>query len=281
MYLTIKSDAGELRLTNGIALTHANGLHGLTRTVQTIDLSTADGAIITGSKLQPRDVQLRVKILHDVVRTRGEIIRICAQREMTLLLTRGSRSYVMPCIAQGVTHGTQDASELTINLYVPTPYWRAEWTKTVWIAGWMAAIEFPLEIPEDGIEFATRTDTRVVDVQNAGAVAVGAVFTISARSDVSNPRVYMAQDSERFLRIITDLEAGDEVTVNTTRGLNVAQMTIFRAGTGETQNAFSLLDPDSEFLQIVPGINQISYDADVGADALDVSIRIEEMYLGV
>lgn len=281
MILTIRSAAGEMRLVDGVALLQAEGLHDLNRATHTIDQATSDGTVLVGSKVQSRSVRLRVKLRRDVVAARNDIIRICAQKDMTLVLNRGASTYVMPCTAQGVSHEAQDGSKITIALYVPIPYWRAEIAKTVWIAGWSAAFEFPVEIPEEGIEFGTRTETRVVNVKNDGSVETGCIIAFSARSNVTNPAVYMAANSARYIRIITSMSAGDVVTINTARGQNAAQLTIYRAATGETGNAFSLLDTGSEFLQIAPGDNLIRYDAETGADALDVSITIDELYAGV
>lgn len=281
MILTIRSATGEMRLTDSVVLTQAEGLNGLSRAVQAIDLATADGTVLVGAKMQARDIRLRVKLLRDVVATRNEIIRICAQESMTLKLTRGERSYVLPCASRGVSHDAQDASLVTITLYVPLPYWRSEFAKTVWIAGWASVFEFPIEIPESGIEFSTRTETRVVNVKNDGAIETGAIFTFSARSNVVNPAVYMAMDGSRYIKITTSMESGDVISINTTRGQNAAQLTVYRSSTGKTSNAFSLLDPGSEFLQIAPGDNLIRYDADSGAGALDVSVSIDELRSGV
>lgn len=281
MILTIRSAAGEMRLAGGAALLQAEGLHSLNRAMHTIDQATSDGTVLVGSKVQARTVRLHIKLLRDVVALRNDIICICAQGNMTLALSRGAGTYIMPCTAQGVTHDAQNGSKISITLYVPVPYWRAEIAKTVWIAGWAAAFEFPVEITGDGIEFGTRTETRVVNVQNSGSIETGCTITFSARSNVTNPAVYMAANSGRYIRIVTSMSAGDVVTINTTRGQNAAQLTIYRADAGESYNAFSLLDPGSEFLQISPGDNLIRYDADAGADALDVSITIDELFAGV
>lgn len=280
MYLVLRSAAGSVALTDDIVLTQADGLYGVSHAIQTVDYANADGEAITGIKQQSRSVKLQVKIMRNVVRLRRKIVAICARQDVTLELHRGSETYLLDCTAKNVSSAATNGAILTVGLFAPQPYWRANTEKIVWVAGWENLFSWPCEITEEGIEFGRRTETSVVKVINNGAIETGMLITFYARSDVINPALYDASDSDRYIRFTVTLGTADRLEVNTTRGRNMARMTVVRAN-GEEENAFPMLDPRSVFLQLAPGENQLRYDADDGNEVLDVSIALREQFLEV
>ena len=84
-------------------------------------------------------------------------------------------------------------------------------------------------------------------------------------------------DSGEFIRILTTLNSGDEFHIYT----HFAGKRVISIIGGTESNAFYLLDTDSNFFQLSPGINNLRYDASSNLQLLDVSVYYRPQFLGV
>ena len=70
---------------------------------------------------------------------------------------------------------------------------------------------------------------------------------------------------------------GDTITVNTQQGEK--SVTLLR--NGETTNILSKRQSGSSWITFDPGVNEISYSADVGQTVLNVTVSAVQKYEGV
>ena len=163
-----------------------------------------------------------------------------------------------------------------IDLIAPNPYWQDLTQSRSDIAIWQGAFEFPLEIPEEGIEMGYREPSLIVNVLNLGDVSCGIKIQFKALATVISPSLFNVNTRE-YINVNKTMEAGEVITVTTGFGDKRVQL----IKNGVTTNAFNWIEPTSSFLQLDPGDNLLRYDADEGIDNLEVSIYFTPQYLGV
>lgn len=164
-----------------------------------------------------------------------------------------------------------------ISLICPDPYWRASGDNTVVIAGTESCWEFPVEIPEEGMEFGRINPAVIAVIENNGTASSGAVFTITARTNCTNPRIENI-DTGEFMQVAVVMVAGDVLIFTTEQG----EKTISFIHNGATQNYFNYRVSGSTFLQIRPGKNRFKYTVGSGDDhAIDITCTFDTKYGGI
>lgn len=282
MILTFHSDNGR-SITLGdppYLLTTAAGLHGLTNTVYDYAQPQQDGTVYAGSRLEPREISLGVQIMTDVVANRIKMLEAIDPKSLgTLVIQRGGFVRRIECVVtQAPTFTPARGDTCTFQLRAPNPYWRAEAEDRKDVASWDAIFKWELIIPiETGVVFGQRTEEQVVNVYNDGAADIGARIRFIANGTLKNPALVRVDTFEK-IKLNLDMSAGDVVEVQTTYGKQYVRLT--RSG-GTVENAFWAWDVDNTFLQLKRGDNLYRFEADSGADRLDVTLYYDVAYSGV
>ena len=157
------------------------------------------------------------------------------------------------------------------------PYWtdKSEIDAEIPMAGEENLFEFPLEIT-DNFEFSRLVAGDVIEIQNNGDVAVGAVFTINVNGILVNPRLYNVITQEHFALNGT-FTNGTRLRISTLRGNKRVEQD---DGDG-WYNIMTKRQVESKFLQIERGVNYLQLQADEGVDFTTSYIRFEPKILGV
>lgn len=137
---------------------------------------------------------------------------------------------------------------------------------------------FPLEIPEGvGIELGVRSESLSANIYNDGTGDIGAIIKFKALANLTNPRITNV-DTYETLGLNFSMIAGDEITINTSKG----KRSVMLKRDNITTNIFNSFDfLGSTFFQLHQGSNIIRYDATTGLDNLQVSIQYNDRYVGV
>lgn len=137
---------------------------------------------------------------------------------------------------------------------------------------------FPLEIPSNvGIEMGTYTESLSINIYNEGTGDIGMVIKFKAISAVSNPEIINVLTYEK-LGLNIDMLAGDEITIDTTKGKRGVTLNRNNVVT----NVFNTFDfATSSFFQLHPGENILRYNASSGLSDLAVEIEYNSRFVGV
>ena len=158
------------------------------------------------------------------------------------------------------------------------PYIYKKNATTAYIATWVSAFEFPLEIPiNEGVEFGYRSESLIANVVNDGQEKTGMIITFKALGDLTNPSLFN-MDTRDELKISTTMQAGDIIEVSTYERQKYIKLI---KSNGDESNLFNAIDFNSRFLQLDVGDNNFRYDADIGIDNLEISMTFNPRYLGV
>ncbi len=163
-----------------------------------------------------------------------------------------------------------------INLICSNSYWQDNKNIKTGIAYWSNLFEFPLEIPESGLEMGTRANSLIVNVKNNGDVECGMTLEFKASATVVNP-IIININTQEYIKINKTMQAGEIITINT----HFNNKTVTSFINGIKSNAFNYFDLNSTFMQLYVGDNLFRYDSEENINNLEVNIYYSPQYLGV
>ncbi|MEK3729703.1 phage tail family protein [Lysinibacillus sp. FSL W8-0953] len=254
--------------------------------------STKNGATYQSTKLESRDFDIEFFIYRNsesinwYEEKRHELFKVFNPLKNPIridFVTKGGKEYYIdaelvatPSLPQGWENdnNTWQKGLLQFNASDPFIYEKNE-IKTD-IALWMANLEFPLEVFEEGIEIGYRSPSLIVNVQNNGSDDTGMIIRFKAASEVVNPKLLNVNTYEE-LKLNFTMLPGDLIEISTFSGKRTAVLTRNNVKT----NIFGKIDLSSTFLQLRVGDNLFRYDVDKGLDYLECSILHRNTLIGV
>lgn len=256
------------------------GLGPVAADVITSSLGLVDGAKLNSARVDKRNIVLTVYISGSTVEAKR--LRLYSyfapKQSVKLYYKNGARDVY--------TEGTVESCEpdqfsaiqrVQISIICPQPYLIGAEEIVKDISAVLSLFEFPFAIAAEGIEFSRMTTQDYAILRNEGEVQTGFVAAIYAGEDVTNPIIYDAVTNEAF-RFDGVLEAGHTLTVSTIAGSKKITIT---NPSGQVQNALHRKKAGSTWLQLAPGDNYIGYSADDGIESMSVTLRHNNLFVGV
>lgn len=163
----------------------------------------------------------------------------------------------------------------------PDPLFTENNEQKIAAANTIGMFHFPLIIskvpnPPGGIIFGYRQPSLIVAIENKGAISTGMTIVFKANGTLANPSLINV-DTQKFFKVNKTMQAGEQITINTTIGQKKIQGLLH----GESTNYFKYRDLESEWLQLEVGDNLFRYDADAQVENLEVYIYFHNKYLEV
>lgn len=269
-------------------LTKIEGTGAVNVNIQSQKSPHQDGESYLGSTLDTRPIPIEIMVLgeneSDMANKRHRLMQVFNPKlgQGRLIYEFGTVKREIKAISE-LAPVFPDAGDFKdtmqpglIQLYCPNPFFRDVVETKEEIAVWVGAFEFPLEIPEEGIEMEYREPSLIVNINNKGDVTCGMKIQFKALATVQNPSLFNINTREYF-KINRTMESGEIITVTT----HFQEKKVELRKNGVASNAFNWIDLDSTFLQLEVGDNLFRYDSDEGVDSLEVSIWYTPQYLGV
>ena len=283
MEITYINNGGEsitLRQSRPFFLTKIDGTGNTKQSVKTFQAPQQDGAFYISSSLNMRNITIEGTVItqtpDEAYAQRRRFLHVFTPKKHGLFFYRGRQ---IPCVVEEaalIATNRERAPNFFVSLLCPSPFFETPDEVRVELAAWESKFQFPLEIPETGIELGARQPSQIMTVDNIGDVACGCRIVFKALGTVTDPEI-MNVDTGAYVRVNTIMSAGDEIIVYThfagKRIVNIINQT-------ET-SAFHLLDTGSAFIQLDAGRNVLRYDAALNVDLLEVSIFYRPQFLGV
>lgn len=254
--------------------------------------STADGSSYQNTKLDNREFDISFFIKHEVKEywwieeKRNEAYKVfnpkCNPFRIDFTTISGEKYYINANLQGSPTFAmTEEESNLywqdgLLQFSANDPFIYKKDAISVDVATWIGSFEFPLEIPEDGIEMGYRSPSLIVNVLNDGQETTGMMIRFRALGTLTNPSLFNVNTREE-LKINITMQGGDIIEISTYS----RRKTIKLIRNGVETNIFDNLDLSSKFLQLDVGDNLFRYNADNGLDNLEVSINFTPRLLGV
>lgn len=248
-----------------------------------------DGETLVSQSLSVRNITLDGivvgKTKSELLTYRREMIRIFNPKIAgSLVYQNDNGTYQIDCIPEfpptiqeQELKGIRVAKPYKIILKALDPYFtdKSEIDAEIPMARIEPMFSFPLEITKN-FEFARLIAGDVIEIQNNGDVAVGAVFTIDVNGPLVNPRLYNVITQDYFALKGTFM-TGTKLRISTVRGKKKVEQ---NDGDGWF-NIMTKRKVESKFLQIDRGINYLQLQADSGVKFTTSYIKFEPKILGV
>ncbi len=264
-------------------VTKFDGASGLDADVQTIKSPHQDGATYLETLLPARALTIEGAILasklSDKQSARRNLLHVFSPKlgiaELQVDWIGVTR--VMRVVVDQAPVFSDDRrspyQKFLIALLAPLPFWLDPAVNRQDMADWVGGFQFPLLLPTMFAGRSTRTNTVV---RNAGDVPTPLIITF--RGGAVNPKIIHV-DTGQFIQVRREIPATQELIIDTAFG---NKRVLLRDNlTGQTQNAFAYIDPDSSFFSLETGDNQLNFSSDAGVANTAVQLRWMSRYLGI
>lgn len=281
--LTVENKKGQrLLLTQNESIyqiVNIDGLNPPQAEIYTNAVANMDGEKFKSSKLHMRNLVLTVKINGDAEQNRLSLYNYFGTGKWCRMYYRnGSRNVHIEGYCETIDASPfTNSEEMQVSIVCPNPYFKSLELIHADISKVLGRFIFPFSIDENGIAFSQLEANRTVTIFNEGELPTGLTITLSAlRDGIVNPTIYNA-DTGEYMLIETSMNAGDVVTISTSKG----DKSIVKESGGEHTNIINSLAGSSTWLQLETGETKFTYDADTGDIDLIVVLEYNHLYEGV
>lgn len=165
---------------------------------------------------------------------------------------------------------------LDMMLFCPKPFWYDLTAQSFVLGGFTPSFRLPVNYSTPH-RFGVRTSVGWLNAHNPGALAVPFTAILTSEANVVNPRVDNIVTGQS-IRLLTTLEPGQIIEIYRT---TTDKLAVKRTSAGVEENIFSLLDEDSNLVELAAGDNLLKANADTNADNLQVAVRFYPMVTGI
>ncbi|MCH3961031.1 MAG: phage tail family protein [Solobacterium sp.] len=265
-------------------LTEASGMFSFDNDVAVTDNTMTDGSTYLGTTTKKRNIVLTLRDKSDHKENRQSLYTIFKPKGIgTLIYTEGDEERTIDYYVESVNiDGANESAMATISLICPDPFFKDLYDIDIQMAGWQSEFEWIHEFIDGGEEFGTRIKSSLKEIDNDSAADyIGITATITVDGSVTNPSLLLVEQDQK-LQIGTtanpmNLVVGDIITITT----DTNKKNVYLTHNGVKTAINEYLSDDSQFMQLVHGSNTFKYDADSGADNMNVTISYRLHYVGV
>lgn len=256
-------------------------IDGLSPPPATLNFSTManfDGGKFNSGQLQTRNIVFTIKIYPDVEENRIGLYKYFPSKKSVRIYYRNDRRDVyIDGIVEAVEIDPFSINETAqISIICPDPYWKESTESRLNFSNVINLFEFPFSIPAAGIEFSKIQKLTTVFFNN-GEVETGITIEFQATaSQILNPR-FINRTTQEYFGVDIDMTEGDLIRINTRRGEKSAIL----IHDGTETNIIGNRQTGSTWVQLVAGVNELSYECDNGAQNLIVRVYTHILYGGV
>lgn len=309
--LKFENQNGEIITLSGVEsmyqILNVEGLNPPSANIKRSEVAGMDGTKYMSAKLEERNIVLTLRINGNVEKNRIYLYNYFQSKQYCKMqYTNGSRSVYAEGYVENIECGLFTISEqMQISIICPDPYFYDMKEIVTDISHALGAFAFPFSFGASGVttptvnmidtylvqeyaeatvpdqstdsatEFSTYVINRVVNLVNYGENDTGVIIEIVATDTVVNPRI--RNDRMQFFELNTTLSTGDVVTINTNKGYKSVQLF-------DDLNTISIINKvtrGSTWLTLQKGDNQLTYNAEEGADNMRVRFIHRAKYQAV
>lgn len=247
--------------------------------IYTNPVANMDGEKFKSSKMEMRNLVLTVKVNGNAEQNRITLYSYFGTGKWCKIFYKnGSRDIFIEGYCETIECPLFTINQqMQISIICPDPYLKSVETISTDISKVLNNFTFPFAIEEAGVIFSTYENNRITPIINSGELTTGLTMRLIATDDnVSNPVIYNV-DTAKFILIETVLNKGNELLIDTNKG----QKSVIKIVDGNEINVINSISGSSTWLQLEPGINNFTYDADTNDDKLLVIFDYNHRYEGV
>ena len=280
---------------SGFIIKSIEGLGPVKANINFKELATNDGAIDNSARLSSRNIVMSVQFMESptIEETRLKSYKYFPiKRNIKFLIETDSRiCETIGRVETNVPTIFSNAEGCQISILCSNPYFYSageNGTNQTIFYGTEPLFEFPFSnesLTEDLIEFGSIENRTEGTIYYDGDAEIGITIQIHAVGEAEGLVIYNTKTRE-IMRINDDklkslmgsgIQAGDEITITTSRG----EKGIYMLRNGVTTNILNSLEKPIKWFQLSKGDNTFAYTASAGLTNLQFRIENKVIYEGV
>lgn len=277
--ITVENEKQEqLELTNNdnYIVTEVDGLYPPDATINTSTLPLFDGSVYNSSRLNERTITITLYINSPAEENRIRLFRYFqVKRKLKLHITNDTRNiWIEGYTSKFSVEYFAQKQIAQITILCPNPHFNTD-VQQMYNLSVQDNFVFPFAIT-DSTPFSISSNIHDITIVNQGDIETGLIIKLSTNAEVKNPRIYNS-DTLEFMKLMFDMKAGDEITINT----KPKEKSIVLLRDGVQTNIVGYLDLESTWLTALVGATNFIADADSNLESLICTINFSEQYEGV
>ena len=280
---------------SGFIIKSIEGLGPVKANINFKELATNDGAIDNSARLSSRNIVMSLQFMESptIEETRLKSYKYFPiKRNIKFLIETDSRiCETIGRVETNVPTIFSNAEGCQISILCSNPYFYSageNGTNQTIFYGTEPLFEFPFSnesLTEDLIEFGSIENRTEGTIYYDGDAEIGITIQIHAVGEAEGLVIYNTKTRE-IMRINDDklkslmgsgIQAGDEITITTSRG----EKGIYMLRNGVTTNILNSLEKPIKWFQLSKGDNTFAYTASAGLTNLQFRIENKVIYEGV
>ena len=280
---------------SGFIIKSIEGLGPVKANINFKELATNDGAIDNSARLSSRNIVMSLQFMESptIEETRLKSYKYFPiKRNIKFLIETDSRiCETIGRVETNVPTIFSNAEGCQISILCSNPYFYSageNGTNQTIFYGTEPLFEFPFSnesLTEDLIEFGSIENRTEGMIYYDGDAEIGITIQIHAVGEAEGLVIYNTKTRE-IMRINDDklkslmgsgIQAGDEITITTSRG----EKGIYMLRSGVTTNILNSLEKPIKWFQLSKGDNTFAYTASAGLTNLQFRIENKVIYEGV
>lgn len=280
---------------SGFIIKNIDGLGPVKANINFKELATNDGSIDNSARLSSRNIVMSLQFIESptIEETRLKSYKYFPiKRNIKILIETDNRiCETIGRVETNVPTIFSNAEGCQISILCPNPYFYSAGengaNQTIFY-GTNPLFEFPFSnesLTEDLIEFGSIENRTEGTIYYDGDAEIGITIQIHAVGEAAGLVIYNTRTRE-LMRINDDklksligsgIQAGDEITITTSRG----EKGIYMLRSGVTTNILNSLEKPIKWFQLSKGDNTFAYTASAGLTNLQFRIENKVIYEGV
>ena len=280
---------------SGFIIKSIEGLGPVKANINFKELATNDGSIDNSARLSSRNIVMSLQFMESptIEETRLKSYKYFPiKRNIKFLIETDDRiCETIGRVETNVPTIFSNAEGCQISILCPNPYFYSageNGTNQTIFYGTEPLFEFPFSnesLTEDLIEFGSIENRTEGTIYYDGDAEIGITIQIHAVGEAEGLVIYNTKTRE-IMRINDDklksligsgIQAGDEITITTSRG----EKGIYMLRSGVTTNILNSLEKPIKWFQLSKGDNTFAYTASAGLTNLQFRIENKVIYEGV
>lgn len=281
--LILENESGQQidlsQTANRFLFSKIEGLNPPAGTISTSSYAGMDGSYLNNAFIEKRNVVIPFEMRgFDVEKRRHELYKIVKPSRYIKIYysTKNISVYAEGIVETCEIENFETLTKGQISIICPDIYWYSTTSQMAYYSQITGGFTFPFPTENNPQPFTLgKYNTQnIMEIVNDGD-ETGFTLEIEAIADASSPTLYNA-DTDEYLQITGDLQAGDIITVTTKTGNKT--VTLNRGGV--RSNIINRLVSGSTWLTLREGKNRF-YLRGTGLNNLKVRIVHTNAYLGV
>ena len=261
------------------AITNITGLGPPDAAINTVSVGSFDGERFNSSKVGMRNIVMTIAILGDIEANRIALYSIFKSKQWVRFhYKNGIRNvYIDGYVESAPIDLFTQNQEIQISILCPEPFFKNAEEIIDDMNLIISMFYFPFAIEETPGTPISAYDTILEKlVLNEGEIQNGMIIELRATGEVINPKIFNRNTTDFFGLNIT-MQKGDLITISTVKG----SKTVYLLRNAEEINIFNNIMKNITWLQLDPGDNIFTFEAEKGTEYLEVSFKHTDNFEGV